>query len=51
MIERTADYDYYPWYHGLGDTIDKVNMPYLRSMSQLTAAAPALLTAPPRSES
>jgi hypothetical protein len=28
-----------------------VNMPYLRSMSQLTAAATALLTAAPESES
>ena len=37
--------------HGPGDTIDKVNMPYLRSMSQLTAAATALLTATPGSES
>jgi hypothetical protein len=39
-------YDAYPWYHKTGDTIDKLNIPYLRSMIQLTAASAALLVAP-----
>ena len=33
-------------YHQPGDTIDKLNVSYLRSMIQLTAAATALLAAP-----
>ena len=40
----------YPWYHEAGDTIDKLDFPYLRSMVQLTAAAAALLTVAPESE-
>jgi hypothetical protein len=38
MIDSTETY-YYPWYHEAGDTMDKVNVPYLRSMIQLNAAA------------
>jgi hypothetical protein len=44
MIDATED-DYYPWYHEPGDTMDKVNIPYLRSTIQLSAAAAALLAA------
>ena len=36
-------YDDYPWYHQSGDTMDKLNIPYLRSMIQLNTAATALL--------
>jgi hypothetical protein len=43
-------YDEYPCYHQPCDTMDKVNISYLRSMIQLTAAATALL-ADPQSES
>ena len=39
-------YDGYPWYHEPGDTADKLDISYLRSMIQLTAAATALLAAP-----
>jgi aminopeptidase S len=45
MFERGED-DPYPWTHEPGDTMDKVNIAYLRSMIQLTAAATALLAAP-----
>ncbi len=45
MIEGTKP-EGYPWYHKPDDTIDKVNVPYLRSMIQLNAAATALLAAP-----
>ena len=38
-----AKYDRYPWYHEPGDTMDRLNVPYLRSMIQLNAAAAALL--------
>ena len=41
-----AKYDYYPWYHDPGDTLDKLNIPYLRSVIQLNAATAALLVAP-----
>jgi aminopeptidase YwaD len=44
MIDSTES-DGYPWYHEPGDTADKVNVPYLRSMIQLTTAAAALLAA------
>ncbi len=40
----------YPWYHEPGDTVDKLDLPYLRSMVQLAAAAAALLTVAPESE-
>lgn len=45
MID-SAKYHHYPWYHEPGDTMDKVNIPYLRSMVQLNAATAALLTSP-----
>ncbi len=44
-------YDYYPWYHDPADTMDKVNIPYLRSMIRLNAAAAVLLTVAPESKS
>ena len=40
----------YPWYHEPGDTMDKLDFPYLHSMVQLTAATAALLTVAPESE-
>jgi hypothetical protein len=43
-------YDDYPCYHEPCDTIDKLNLSYLRSVIRLTAAATALL-ATPQSES
>ena len=46
VMTDSAKYDRYPWYHEPGDTIDKVNVPYLRSMIQLNAATAALLAAP-----
>jgi hypothetical protein len=46
LIDSTK-YDFYPWYHDPGDTVDKLNIPYLRSMIQLTAAATALLATAP----
>ena len=36
-------YDSYPCYHEPCDTIDKLNLPYLRSVIRLTAATTALL--------
>jgi Peptidase family M28 len=39
-------YDGYPWYHEPGDTVDKLDISYLRSMIQLTAAATAMLATP-----
>jgi hypothetical protein len=46
ILTDGTKYDGYPWYHEPGDTMDKVNIPYLRSMIQLTTAAAALLAAP-----
>ncbi len=46
ILTDGTKYDGYPWYHEPGDTMDKLNIPYLRSMIQLTAATVALLTAP-----
>ncbi len=43
LLTDGTKYDGYPWYHEPGDTLDKVNIPYLRSMIQLNAAAVALL--------
>jgi Peptidase family M28 len=40
-------YDAYPCYHEPCDTIDKLNVAYLRSVIRLTAAATALLATPP----
>ena len=39
-------YDEYPCYHEPCDTLDKLNVAYLRSVIRLTAAATALLAAP-----
>ena len=39
-------YDGYPWYHEPGDTVDKLDISYLREMIQLGTAATALLAAP-----
>ncbi|MDP8972751.1 MAG: M20/M25/M40 family metallo-hydrolase, partial [Actinomycetota bacterium] len=50
ILTDGTKYDDYPWYHETGDTVDKLNLPYLRAMIQLTAASTALL-ATPRSES
>lgn len=41
-----AKYDGYPWYHTSEDTIDKLDLSYLRSMIQLNVAATTLLAAP-----
>jgi hypothetical protein len=46
VMTDSAKYDLYPWYHEPGDTMDKVNVPYLRSMIQLNAATAALLAVP-----
>ncbi len=45
MFERGED-DPYPWTHEPGDTMDKLNIAFFRSMIQLNAAATALLAAP-----
>ncbi len=47
VLTDGTKYDLYPWYHDPGDTIDKLNIPYLRSMVQLTAATTALLVSTP----
>lgn len=39
-------YDGYPWYHEPGDTVDKLDISYLREMIRLSTAATALLAAP-----
>jgi hypothetical protein len=46
ILTDGTKYDAYPWYHKSGDTVDKLNIPYLRSMIQLTAASTALLVIP-----
>ncbi len=46
VMTDSAKYDRYPWYHEPGDTMDKINIPYLRSTIQLNAATAALLAAP-----
>ncbi|MDP8926959.1 MAG: M28 family peptidase [Actinomycetota bacterium] len=43
IMTDSTKYDGYPWYHKATDTIDKLNLPYLRSVIQLNAAATALL--------
>jgi hypothetical protein len=45
VLVEGAGYNGYPWYHQPQDTIDKLNISYLRSMIQLTAATVALLAA------
>jgi hypothetical protein len=46
VLTDGAIYDGYPCYHTPCDTVDELNISYLRSMIQLTAAAAALLAAP-----
>jgi hypothetical protein len=46
VLTDGAIYDDYPCYHRPCDTVDKLNISYLRSMIELTAAATALLAAP-----
>ena len=46
LLTDGTKYDDYPWYHRSGDTVDKLNITYLRSMIQLTTATAALLVAP-----
>jgi Peptidase family M28 len=46
VLTDGAIYDGYPCYHKSCDTIDKLDLSYLRSMIRLTAAATALLAAP-----
>ncbi|HEX5973680.1 MAG TPA: M28 family peptidase, partial [Rubrobacteraceae bacterium] len=46
VLTDGAIYDGYPCYHTPCDTVDELNISYLRSMIQLTAAATALLAAP-----
>jgi hypothetical protein len=43
VLTDGAVYDGYPCYHKPCDTVDKLNVSYLRSMIELTAAATALL--------
>ena len=43
VLTDGTKYDGYPWYHDPGDTTDKLNVAYLRSVVQLTAVAAALL--------
>jgi aminopeptidase S len=43
VLTDGAAYDGYPCYHKPCDTVDKLNISYLRSMIELTAAATALL--------
>jgi hypothetical protein len=50
VLTDGAIYDGYPCYHGRCDTLDRLNLSYLRSMIRLTATATALL-AEPKSES
>jgi hypothetical protein len=51
ILTDGTKYDLYPWYHDPADTVDKLNIPYLRSMIQLTAATTALLTITPEDQS
>jgi Peptidase family M28 len=46
VLTDGAIYDGYPCYHEPCDTMDKLNISYLRSVIRLTAAAIALLAAP-----
>jgi hypothetical protein len=46
ILTDGTKYDAYPWYHKSGDTVDKLNIPYLRSMIQLTAASATFLASP-----
>jgi hypothetical protein len=46
VLTDGAIYDGYPCYHKPCDTVDKLNVSYLRSMIELTAAATAILATP-----
>jgi hypothetical protein len=46
VLTDGAMFDGYPWYHTPDDTMNKVNIAYLRSMIQLAATASALLAVP-----
>jgi len=46
ILTDGTKYDDYPWYHETGDTVDKLNIPYLHAMIQMTAASTALLATP-----
>jgi hypothetical protein len=46
VLTDGAIYDGYPCYHEPCDTVDKLNISYLRSMIELTVAATALLSVP-----
>jgi aminopeptidase YwaD len=46
VLVEGVGYDAYPWYHQPDDTVDKLNIAYLRAMIQLNAATTALLAAP-----
>jgi hypothetical protein len=48
VLTDGAIYDGYPCYHEPCDTVDKLNISYLRSMIELTVAATALLSVPQR---
>lgn len=43
VLTDGGKYDGYPWYHQAGDTPDKLNVHYLRSMTRLVATTAALL--------
>jgi hypothetical protein len=47
VLTDGAVYDGYPCYHKPCDTVDKLNVSYLRSMIELTAAATVLLAGAP----
>jgi hypothetical protein len=46
VLTDGAMFDGYPWYHTPDDTMDKVNIAYLRSMIELAATASATLALP-----
>ena len=49
VLTDGGKYDGYPWYHEPGDTLDKLNLSYLREMTRLVATTAALLASPKRS--
>lgn len=46
LLTDGTRFDAYPWYHTPDDTMDKLNIAYLRSMIRLSATTSALLAAP-----
>jgi Peptidase family M28 len=48
VLTDGAIYDGYPCYHETCDTVDKLNISYLRSIIELTSGATAQLADPPR---